>query len=148
MVTPPYMDHAQYYNPYYHYQPPVQYVGHTPCPTQDTCSASVTSDYDSSYRRPSETPTDLSVVSTSTETAGTRDQSALHRQLKKAIGSGNIKDGLEAYQQLEQIGKVVNVTETSALTEQLIRADMTHEATALTMSMLKRNTHPLPKIFR
>jgi leucine-rich PPR motif-containing protein len=43
---------------------------------------------------------------------------------------------------------MVNVTETSALTELLIRRDLTEEATQLTKTMLERNTHPLPKIFR
>ena len=42
----------------------------------------------------------------------------------------------------------MNVTETSSLVEQLIRADMTVEASEVTRGMLARDTHPLPKIFR
>ena len=42
----------------------------------------------------------------------------------------------------------MNVTETSSLVEQLIRAEMTVEASEVTRGMLARDTHPLPKIFR
>ena len=72
----------------------------------------------------------------------------LHRQLKRAVTAGDAEKGLNIYLSLESSGKVVNVTETSSLIEQLVRADMTHEATEVTKSMLLRNTHPLPKIFR
>ena len=72
----------------------------------------------------------------------------LHRQLKRAVSNGDAEEGLAMYLALERAGKVVNVTESSSLIEQLVRADMTHEATQLTQAMLQRNTHPLPKIFR
>ena len=47
-----------------------------------------------------------------------------------------------------RLGRPVNVTETSSLVEQLIRAEMTVEASEVTRGMLARDTHPLPKIFR
>jgi len=72
----------------------------------------------------------------------------LHRQLKKAIASGNADDGLSAYKAMEKLGRIVNVTETSALVEQLIRIDKVTEAGEITRAMLLRDTHPLPKIFR
>ena len=49
---------------------------------------------------------------------------------------------------MSRLGRHVNVTETSSLVEQLIRADMTVEASEVTRGMLARDTHPLPKIFR
>ena len=61
---------------------------------------------------------------------------------------GAAGEGLSAYRAMERLGKVVNVTETSSLVEQLIRADMTAEAGEVTRAMLARDTHPLPKIFR
>jgi len=76
------------------------------------------------------------------------DQGYLHRQLKRAVASGDAAKGLSIYLSLEQSGKIVNVTETSSLIEQLVRADLTQEATDITKTMLFRNTHPLPKIFR
>jgi hypothetical protein len=72
----------------------------------------------------------------------------LHRQLKRAVANGDAAEGLAMYLALEKAGKLVNVTESSSLIEQLVRADMTHEATQITQTMLLRNTHPLPKIFR
>merc|ERR1719483_1455044 len=72
----------------------------------------------------------------------------LHRQLKRAITSSKAEDGLSAYKAMERLGRVVNVTETSALVEQLIRADLMGEAGEVTRGMLARDTHPLPKIFR
>jgi len=72
----------------------------------------------------------------------------LHRQLKRAITSSKAEDGLSAYKAMERLGRVVNVTETSALVEQLIRADLMGEAGEITRGMLVRDTHPLPKIFR
>jgi len=72
----------------------------------------------------------------------------LHRQLKRAISSGKADEGLSAYKAMERLGRVVNVTETSALVEQLIRADLMKEAGDITRGMLIRDTHPLPKIFR
>merc|ERR1719433_1193875 len=72
----------------------------------------------------------------------------LHRQLKRAIATESPSEGLEALVAMETLGKTTNVTETSALIEQLIRADMMMEASSLTKGMLMRNTHPLPKIFR
>jgi len=72
----------------------------------------------------------------------------LHRQLKRAITSSKAEDGLSAYKAMERLGRVVNVTETSALVEQLIRADLMAEAGEITRGMLIRDTHPLPKIFR
>jgi len=76
------------------------------------------------------------------------EASILHRQLKRAIATESPGDGLEALVAMESLGKTTNVTETSALIEQLIRADMMMEASNLTKGMLMRNTHPLPKIFR
>lgn len=72
----------------------------------------------------------------------------MHRQLKRAIAAEKPEDGLTAYMSMESLGKTTNVTETSALIEQLIRADMMTEASSITQGMLLRNTHPLPKIFR
>jgi len=72
----------------------------------------------------------------------------LHRQLKRAISSSKADDGLAAYRAMERLGRVVNVTETSALVEQLIRADLMKDAGEITRGMLIRDTHPLPKIFR
>jgi len=72
----------------------------------------------------------------------------LHRQLKRAIASSKADEGLTAYKAMERLGRVVNVTETSALVEQLIRADLMKEAGDITRGMLIRDTHPLPKIFR
>ena len=43
---------------------------------------------------------------------------------------------------------MVNVTETSALVEQLIRAELMKEARDMTIGMLIWDTHPLQKIFR
>merc|ERR1712222_213710 len=76
------------------------------------------------------------------------EASVLHRQLKRAIMSGAAGEGLSAYRAMERLGRPVNVTETSSLVEQLIRADMTVEASEVTRGMLARDTHPLPKIFR
>lgn len=76
------------------------------------------------------------------------DQGYMHRQLKRAVASGEADKSYSIYLSLEKSGKVVNVTETSSLIEQLVRADMTREATHITQTMLFRNTHPLPKIFR
>jgi len=72
----------------------------------------------------------------------------LHRQLKRALNSGKVEDGLAAYKAMERLGRIVNVTETSALVEQLIKSNMMKEAGDITRSMLVRDTHPLPKIFR
>merc|ERR1719220_1590643 len=72
----------------------------------------------------------------------------LHRQLKRSIATESPTEGLEALVAMESLGKTTNVTETSALIEQLIRAEMMMEASNLTKGMLMRNTHPLPKIFR
>merc|ERR1719220_81523 len=72
----------------------------------------------------------------------------LHRQLKRSIATESPSEGLEALVAMESLGKTTNVTETSALIEQLIRAEMMMEASNLTKGMLMRNTHPLPKIFR
>eukprot|EP00092_Neocalanus_flemingeri_P021226 GFUD01023000.1.p1 GENE.GFUD01023000.1~~GFUD01023000.1.p1 ORF type:complete len:1120 (-),score=366.36 GFUD01023000.1:285-3644(-) len=72
----------------------------------------------------------------------------LHRQLKRAISSSKANEGLASYKAMERLGRVVNVTETSALVEQLIRADLMTEAAEITRGMLVRDTHPLPKIFR
>jgi len=72
----------------------------------------------------------------------------LHRQLKRAISSSKAEEGLTAFKAMERLGRIVNVTETSALVEQLIRADMMKEAGDITRGMLIRDTHPLPKIFR
>jgi len=72
----------------------------------------------------------------------------LHRQLKRAITGGKAAEGLTAYRAMESLGKVINVTETSALVEQLVRADLMREAGEVTRAMLLRDTHPLPKIFR
>ena len=49
---------------------------------------------------------------------------------------------------LETAGKAINVTETSALIEQLVRGDLMAEAVEITQSMLMKNMHPMPKIFR
>jgi len=76
------------------------------------------------------------------------EASVLHRQLKRSIMSGAAGEGLSAYRAMERLGRPVNVTETSSLVEQLIRADMTVEASEVTRGMLARDTHPLPKIFR
>jgi hypothetical protein len=78
----------------------------------------------------------------------TAEPGYLHRQLKRAVANGDAAEGLAMYLALEKAGKLVNVTESSSLIEQLVRADMTHEATQITQTMLLRNTHPLPKIFR
>jgi hypothetical protein len=78
----------------------------------------------------------------------TAEPGYLHRQLKRAVANGDAVEGLAMYLALEKAGKLVNVTESSSLIEQLVRADMTHEATQITQTMLLRNTHPLPKIFR
>ena len=72
----------------------------------------------------------------------------LHRQLKRAIAAEKAEEGLAAYMAMETLGRTSNVTETSALIEQLIRADLMREASEVTQGMLFRNTHPLPKIFR
>jgi len=76
------------------------------------------------------------------------EAAVLHRQLKRAISAGAAGESLSAYRSMERLGKVINVTETSSLVEQLIRADMTVEAGQVTRAMLARDTHPLPKIFR
>jgi len=96
----------------------------------------------------SESPTLMSLSGESFYSQGGPDQGYLHRQLKKAVSAGDADTGLNIYLSLEKAGKVVNVTETSALIEQLVRANRTHEATEITQTMLYRNTHPLPKIFR
>ena len=95
----------------------------------------------------SESPTLMSIGGESYYSSQT-DQTFLHRQLKRAVSHGEAEKGLSVYLTLERSGKIVNVTETSSLIEQLVRADLTHEATEITRSMLMRNTHPLPKIFR
>jgi len=94
----------------------------------------------------SETPTLVSLGGESFYS--TAEHGYLHRQLKRSIATGDASKALNIYTGLENAGKVVNVTETSALIEQLVRADMTHDATEITKTMLFRNTHPLPKIFR
>jgi len=76
------------------------------------------------------------------------EANVLHRQLKRAIAAERPEEGLSAYVAMESLGKTTNVTETSALIEQLIRADMMSDASNITQGMLIRNTHPLPKIFR
>ena len=76
------------------------------------------------------------------------EASLLHRQLKRALAAERPEEGLSAFVGMESLGKTTNVTETSALIEQLIRADMVAEASNITQGMLVRNTHPLPKIFR
>merc|ERR1719273_1714129 len=175
VVTPvmvQYADTAEFYYPYYLYQPPLpplqpqyvppnsppQYVSPTssPLPQQYEYVAPtpplrpqyVAPTYsDRSYRNHSES-SGYSTDDVPSITPSTREQTILHRQLKKAISVGHVRKGLATYNRLEATGKIVNVTETSALVEQLIRADMMREAAALTMSMLRRNTHPLPKVFR
>jgi len=76
------------------------------------------------------------------------ESALLHRQLKKAISSNDAGAAFGAFRALERLGRLVNVTETSSLVEQLIRADMMEEAAEVTRGMLTRDTHPLPKIFR
>merc|ERR1719189_399435 len=76
------------------------------------------------------------------------EAAVLHRQLQRAITAGKAAEGLTAYRAMESLGKVINVTETSALVEQLVRADLMREAGEVTRAMLLRDTHPLPKIFR
>ena len=76
------------------------------------------------------------------------EANVLHRQLKRSLAAESPSEGLEALVAMESLGKTTNVTETSALIEQLIRAEMMMEASNLTKGMLVRNTHPLPKIFR
>jgi pentatricopeptide repeat protein len=132
----------QYYYPVQGYYPgyyPQQQseVSPTPPYPNPTPDQSVTS----------ESPTLMSLGGESFYSAQT-DQTFLHRQLKRAVNHGEAEKGLSIYLSLERSGKVVNVTETSSLIEQLVRADLTHEATEITQSMLVRNTHPLPKIFR
>jgi len=76
------------------------------------------------------------------------EHSYLHRQLKRLVIAGEPENALGVYRALEANGKVVNVTETSSLIEQLVRYDMMSEAVEVTQSMLVRNMHPIPKIFR
>jgi len=95
----------------------------------------------------SETPTLVSLGGESYYSTGA-EHGYLHRQLKRSIAEGNASKALNIYTGLESLGKVINVTETSALIEQLVRADMARDATEITKNMLMRNTHPLPKIFR
>ncbi len=80
--------------------------------------------------------------------ADSQQHSYLHRQLKRLVTNGEAENALSVYRNLEQAGKTVNVTETSALIEQLVRTDMMSEAVEITQSMLMRNMHPMPKIFR
>lgn len=74
--------------------------------------------------------------------------SYLHRQLKRLVTNGEPEHALNVYRNLEHAGKAINVTETSALIEQLVRVDLMSEAVEITQSMLMRNMHPMPKIFR
>jgi len=76
------------------------------------------------------------------------EHSYLHRQLKRLVIAGEPDNALGVYRALESSGKVVNVTETSSLIEQLVRYDMMSEAVEVTQTMLIRNMHPIPKIFR
>lgn len=75
-------------------------------------------------------------------------QSFLHRQLKRLVTNGEAVNALDVYRNLETAGKAINVTETSALIEQLVRGDLMAEAVEITQSMLMKNMHPMPKIFR
>ena len=126
----------------YVYQVPGFYPGYY---QHNHSDMSVTSPYPAVTPDPSVTS---EVQSISGDSYYTENQGYLHRQLKKAVASGDAEKGMSVYMTLEKSGKVVNVTETSALIEQLVRADRTHEATEITKTMLFRNTHPLPKIFR
>lgn len=74
--------------------------------------------------------------------------SKIHRHFKRSLSYGDAKEGFLAYINLESRGKSVNVTESSSLIEQLVKADLISEASDVTKTMLMRKTHPLPKIFR
>ena len=102
----------------------------------------------SPYPTPEHSQPGSEVQSVSGDSYYSDNQGYLHRQLKKAVAAGDAEKGMSVYLTLETSGKVVNVTETSSLIEQLVRADRTSEATEITRTMLFRNTHPLPKIFR
>lgn len=75
-------------------------------------------------------------------------QALYHRQLKKGLTNKNAKESLECYLELEKTGKELNVTESSALIELLVKEDLCNEATAIADKMLARETYPMPKIFR
>jgi len=109
----------------------------------------MTPPYTAASPQPSGTTTPLYPESCYTESYEfSFEAGILHRQLKRAISSSKADEGLTAYKAMERLGRVVNVTETSALVEQLIRADLMKEAGDITRGMLIRDTHPLPKIFR
>lgn len=70
------------------------------------------------------------------------------RVLKKALADQDVHQAHQAYCNMQQGNKSVNVTESSALVELLVKNDMISEATQVTEDMLNKDTYPLPKIFR
>jgi leucine-rich PPR motif-containing protein, mitochondrial len=84
--------------------------------------------------------------------SGTEEQLAIqayyHRKLKKAIAKESGSEGLAALNELEKTGKQINVTELSSLVELLVKEELLLDATNVTEKMLRRDTYPMPKIFR
>ena len=156
----PYHQPVMYPHPFY--IPPAPPMQQTESPQESESGVSTPSPMSSSSAEPapatSMTPrpsiSSASVSGTATPSLYSEstdfnfETSLLHRQLKRAIATEKPDEGLSAFMAMESLGKSTNVTETSALIEQLLRADMMREASDITQAMLVRNTHPLPKIFR
>ena len=77
-------------------------------------------------------------------------QQHYHKTLKKCLNEKNYDGALKAYRAMEGTanGKPLNVTESSALIEILVKDDDVREAGELAENMLQRDTYPIPKIFR
>jgi leucine-rich PPR motif-containing protein len=71
-----------------------------------------------------------------------------YKAIKRALLNKNVDEAMGIYRKLEEKGKLLNVTESSALVELLVKHDRVIEAAAITQRMLQRETYPMPKIFR
>ena len=59
------------------------------------------------------------------------------------------EDALRYYLELDKTGKMMNVTENSGLIELLVKeGSRVREAADIAEDMLRRDTYPMPKIFR
>ena len=124
----------------YTQSPPVPSAA-TPTPSEITSSATAT-------YPPSENCSSYPTTPSSCEEQLTL-QTHYHKLVKKAICEKSAEEAYQAYVQLDKTGKQLNVTETSTLIELLVKEGIrVREAAKITEDMLRRNTYPMPKIFR
>ncbi len=75
-------------------------------------------------------------------------RSVHHKTLKRALNDKDVDAAYKAFVLLDKTGKQLNVTESSTLIELLVKGEHVEEGARLAEDMLKRDTYPMPKIFR